>query len=90
MCTMKKGILDRFEGEQAVILIEEDKEEIIVQKSELPPNSKKNTIFKLKKQNGEYRITGIDDTATNQASAKSASLMDQLRAKSKGSKFKRS
>ncbi|WP_405103574.1 DUF3006 family protein [Oceanobacillus sp. FSL H7-0719] len=88
MCTMK-GILDRFEGEKAVILIEEEHEEIIIDKNELPANSKVNTIFKVSKRNGSYQIDSIDTTAEKQASQKSSALMAKLRAKSSGSKFKR-
>lgn len=84
-----KGILDRYEGELAVILIEEENEELIVKKTELPPGSKENTIFNLSKQNGDYVIEGINMEATKKAQQKSTSLMQQLRAKSKGSKFKR-
>lgn len=88
MRTMK-GILDRFEGEQAVILIDEEQTEVIVNANELPSGSKRNTMFKMEKVNGAYKIVGIDVQATKQAETKSSSLMDQLRAKSKGSKFKR-
>jgi hypothetical protein len=84
-----KGILDRFEGELAVILMEEAKEEITVKKKNLPPGSGINTIFTLTKQEGTYQITGIDSEATAQEKEKSASLTEKLRAKSKGSKFKR-
>lgn len=84
-----KGILDRFEGEKAVILIEDDHTEMIVNKSELPANSKVDTIFKLSKNNGSYQIDSIALAATQKASQKSSALMNQLRSKSNGSKFKR-
>lgn len=84
-----RGILDRFEGEQAVILIEEDQAELIIKKEELPVNSKVNTIFKISKKETDYHIEGIDIAATKQASQKSSALMDKLRSKSSGSKFKR-
>gem|GEM_PF-3060358 len=88
MCKMK-GILDRFEGEKAVILIEEDHTEMIINKNELPANSKVDTIFKISKSNGSHQIDSIDLAATKQASQKSSDLMNKLRSKSKGSKFKR-
>lgn len=84
-----KGILDRFEGNQAVILIEETKEELLVIKEDLPRGSAKNTIFNLAKENGSYTIVDIDFAQTKAARKTSSSLMDQLRAKNKGSKFKR-
>lgn len=84
-----RGILDRFEGEQAVILIEERKAEIIIKKDELPLGSDVNTVFRIKEENGSYQITGIDRSATKKRSEQSSALMNKLRAKSKGSKFKR-
>ncbi|MHA6251513.1 DUF3006 domain-containing protein [Oceanobacillus sp. CAU 1775] len=86
---MKKGVLDRFEGEQAVILVEEDHAEFIVHQDKLPANSEKNTIFKVEKQVDGYQIIAIDEAATKSAQAKSSDLMNKLRAKSSGSKFKR-
>ena len=84
-----KGILDRFEGNQAVILIEEAKEEWIVSKEDLPRGSTEHTIFNLVKENGSYKIINIDLAQTKAAARKSSSLMNQLREKNKGSKFKR-
>lgn len=86
---MIKGVLDRFEGEQAVILVEEDKSEFTVPRSLLPANSEKNTIFQLEKKAGSHKIIAIDDTETASAQAKSSDLMNKLRAKSNGSKFSR-
>lgn len=84
-----KGILDRFEGEKAVILIEEENAEIIINRSDLPVNSTVNTIFTVSKSAAGYQIDSIDLNAIKQASQKSSALMDKLRAKSSGSKFKR-
>lgn len=86
---MIKGVLDRFEGEQAVILVEEHQAEFTVAKHLLPANSEKNTIFKLEKQANSYQIIAIDNAATSSAKAKSSDLMNKLRAKSSGSKFSR-
>ncbi|RDW15474.1 DUF3006 family protein [Oceanobacillus chungangensis] len=82
-----KGILDRFEGDKAVILIEEINEEFIIQKTELPSGSEQQTIFDLEKANDSYKILAIDASTTNAAAEKSANLMDRLRANSSGSKF---
>ncbi|RDW18807.1 DUF3006 domain-containing protein [Oceanobacillus arenosus] len=84
-----KGILDRFEGDKAIILIEEIREEFTIPKTELPSGSKQQAIFHLEKANNGYKILGIDKPATNAAAEKSTSLMDKLRVKGSGSKFKR-
>ncbi len=82
-----KGVLDRFEGDKAVVLIEENKSELIVGKSELPEGSKVNTVFLLDERNGEYTIVSIDTAGTQAEAQTSSDLMAKLRAKSNGSKF---
>ena len=82
-----KGVLDRFEGNQAVILIEEDKAEIIIPKEELPKGSEVNTVFKVENKDGEYKILAVDKDAEQEARESTADLMAKLRAKSSGSKF---
>ncbi|WP_047984253.1 DUF3006 domain-containing protein [Ornithinibacillus californiensis] len=84
-----KGVLDRFEGNQAVILIEEDKAELVVAKEELPEGSDINTVFKMEKQDGSYKIVEIDHEAEKEAKETTADLLAKLRAKSNGSKFKK-
>lgn len=85
-----KGILDRFEdNNNAIILIEELDEEIIIPVGELPEGSKVNTFFKMEKQCGRLQIVSIDDTTTKHEGQKTSDLMAKLRAKNKGSKFKR-
>lgn len=84
-----KGVLDRWEGNQAVILIEEEKAELILAKEELPEGSKVHMIFTITKENGEYTIVGIDEQAKQEAKASTSDLLAKLRAKSTGSKFKK-
>lgn len=84
-----KGILDRFENDSAVILIEEEKEELIVPKRDLPKGSKVNTYFVIEKNFNGYEIVGIDEEKTILERKKSSSLMDRLKAKRKTSKFKK-
>ncbi|RLL46929.1 DUF3006 domain-containing protein [Oceanobacillus piezotolerans] len=59
-----KGVLDRLEGEHAIILLETVNEEMIVHKSRLPYRSKEETWFYIKKRDGAFRIIGIDNTQT--------------------------
>ncbi|GAB3794288.1 DUF3006 domain-containing protein [Virgibacillus kimchii] len=84
-----KGILDRFEGNKAVILIEETKEEWVTYRENLPPGSDVNTYFTMKKNNKDYNIIAIDETTTEEQAQKSSALMKKLRNKSSGSKFKK-
>lgn len=87
---MLKGVLDRIEDNVAVILIEEIKEEFTLPKEKLPRNSKEGTWFSIKKENGHFKILQIDAALTKEKEEKSLNLLSQLRAKSKGSKYKRS
>lgn len=85
-----KGILDRIEdNNQAVILIEEIQETIIVPLEELPENSQENTYFHIEEKDGKYRVLSIDNEATEEAKEKSEDLLAKLRAKSSGSKYRR-
>ena len=85
-----KGILDRFEdNNQAVILIEETQKALIIPKSELPAGSKAGIWFNIVEKNGAYKIISIDNETTRREEKKAAELMEKLRAKSTGSKFKR-
>jgi len=84
-----KGILDRFENDQAVILIEEINEEVIFPKSELPAGSDVNTYFTIEKRDDGYHIIAIDQEKTKNEAQTTSDLMKTLKAKNKGSKFKR-
>ncbi|MBP1949821.1 DUF3006 family protein [Virgibacillus litoralis] len=85
-----KGILDRIEdNNKAVILMEETKEEVVITVDELPEGSSENTYFNMEKVDDEYQIVSIDEAITQKESEKSSDLMAKLRAKSKGSKFKK-
>lgn len=85
-----KGVLDRFEDNNlAVILIEEINKELNIPANNLPSNSKEGTWFLIEERQGEYHIVSIDAEKTRNQAQKSADLLERLRAKSSGSKFKR-
>lgn len=84
-----KGVLDRFEGLEAVILIEEENEEFTVPRTKLPKGSSEGVWFHLIKENGTYHIQSIDVATTEEKSSANATLMENLRKNKKGSKFKR-
>lgn len=84
-----KGVLDRFEGNLAVILIEENKAEVVIPTEKLPEGSKVNTVFKMVKSSGSYTIIEVDLSAEQEAKETTQDLMAKLRARSNGSKFKK-
>ncbi|HEY4600248.1 MAG TPA: DUF3006 domain-containing protein [Cerasibacillus sp.] len=84
-----KGILDRFEGNLAVILVEAAKEEFTVPKHKLPPGSQVDTYFELKKDGQSYQIIKIAESKTKVEKQKTSDLMAKLRARKTGSKYKK-
>lgn len=85
-----KGVLDRFEdNDQAVILIEEVQKALVIPKKDLPKGSQQGTWFLIEEKNSNYKILSIDHETTRKQKEKSDRLMDKLRARSSGSKFKR-
>ena len=75
------GVLDRFENNIAIILIEEIGEELIIAKDQLPENSSENTWFKIEKHAGTYKVIAIDSDKTDQEAKKSLQLIKTLRQK---------
>ncbi|MFD1037490.1 DUF3006 domain-containing protein [Virgibacillus byunsanensis] len=85
-----KGVLDRFEdNDKAVILIEEEMKALVIPAEELPKGSEINTYFNIKEKNGDYKILSIDQETTEKEAQKASNLMEKLRAKTSGSKFKK-
>ncbi|MFD1037492.1 DUF3006 family protein [Virgibacillus byunsanensis] len=74
-----KGVLDRFEDDQAVILMEEKKEELIVAKKTLPAGSKLSTWFHIKWKHDKYMISSIDYKKTREEASKLRELRKILR-----------
>ncbi|WP_047981809.1 DUF3006 domain-containing protein [Ornithinibacillus contaminans] len=82
-----KGVLDRFEGNLAVILIEEVQKELILDKEKLPKGSQVNTVFSIEQRDDDFHILGIDEKEEHVAKATTSDLLAKLRAKSNGSRF---
>lgn len=83
------GVLDRFVNNQAVILIESDNEELIIDKNKLPNNSREGTWFNLERTQSCYTIIGINEELTVENKTDTNKLMNRLKKSKKTSKFKR-
>lgn len=83
------GVLDRFEGNQAVILVEKEKAEFTVENEKLPENSTVGTWFHVTHDQESYAIVAVDIAKTEEQSTANALLMEKLRQKKKTSKLKR-
>lgn len=84
-----KGVLDRFEGNLAVILLEDEAKEFTTEKESLPKGSVVGTWFHITHNQSNYAISSIDIAETEAKSAANALLLEQLRDRKKTSKFKR-
>ncbi|MFL2099527.1 DUF3006 domain-containing protein [Desemzia sp. FAM 23991] len=84
-----KGILDRFEEDKAVLLVEQLNKEWIVEVDRLPAGSKKGTWFTLDISGDEISSISVDQQLTEEKSQKINDLMQSIRSKSTDSKFKR-
>lgn len=85
-----KGYLDRIEdNEFAVILVEELKKEFILRKEELPEGSTIQSYYDLVIENDEITSIKLDLEMSLAKQQNVNDLMQKLRAKSKGSKFKK-
>jgi len=85
-----KGYLDRVEdNDMAVILIEEKNEEIVVPIDELPNGCKEKTWLHMEHIQGSYKVISIDHETTAKKAQQTSALMEKLRKRKKGSKFKK-
>lgn len=85
----KKGVIDRFEKDDAVILLEADHEEMIVAREQLPKEAEEGTWIIISKDSYQmYPSFIIDIKKTEEMKAKAEGIQEQLRKMSKESKFK--
>lgn len=76
--TEHKGVLDRFEQNQAVILIEELNKEMIIPMSELPSGSIENTWFDIEINDGAIGNIQVDCRTTMEELERVRGLMRVL------------
>lgn len=84
-----KGMVDRYEGEQAVILAVETNQEWIVQKSDLPAGCEKGTWLSFEEKEEGLSHLQIEFGLTQEKKQSAENLLQSIRSRSKGSKFKR-
>lgn len=77
--TSFKGVLDRMEGEQAIILIESIHQTIVVSNSSLPSDSQINMWFNVELIDDTYKVVSIDYQLTEKRERKSTHLVNELR-----------
>ncbi|MDX5475285.1 MAG: DUF3006 domain-containing protein [Bacillaceae bacterium] len=85
-----KGILDRIvDGKHATILVEDFQIEFVIDASRLPAGSKEGSHFQLILNGKEITELTLDVQSEQESLDKVSSQINRLKAKSKGSRFKR-
>lgn len=85
-----KGIIDRFEGELAVILVEAENREILIPTSELPADCIVKSVVRIdeSEENTHPKIT-LDEEADEENKQKSSDLREALLKRKKSSRLKK-
>lgn len=73
------GVLDRMEGDQAIILIETTNKTLIVNKASLPVDVQMNELLKIEVSDHTYQIISVDHLLTEKRERKSTCLINKLR-----------
>ncbi|MGX8794161.1 DUF3006 domain-containing protein [Oceanobacillus sp. M60] len=85
-----KGIIDRFEGESAVILVEAENRELLVPKKELPSDCKVKSAVIVEESAGKQNPVIQLDPETDQKNKQvSSNLREALLNRKKNSKLKK-
>ena len=73
-----KGIVDRFEGDWAVLLIA-DQQQLTVPRDKLPAGAGEGDHLQITLQDGEIIQAGLDERATKDARRRIQAKLDSLR-----------
>jgi hypothetical protein len=74
-----KAVIDRFEGEKAVLLVGEEQDRLVVLKSFLPKGAKEGDWLKVDVEDDRVLSASIDADETTAAKSRIAEKLEQLR-----------
>jgi hypothetical protein len=74
-----KAVIDRFEGEKAVLLVGEEQDKLIVLKSFLPKTAKEGDWLNVEVEDDRVLSASIDTGKTNAMKTRIANKLDSLR-----------
>jgi hypothetical protein len=74
-----KAVIDRFEGDQAVLLLSERQEQIVAPCKVLPNEAKQGDWLQIEIKNGEVVSAVIDEDETARAKQRIAEKLAKLR-----------
>ncbi len=81
---MEKAVIDRFEGNIAVVLVGEAETKLDVPRASLPKEAKEGDWLKVKLAGGKIVAAQIDAEETAKRKERIQGLMEKLRKKSSG------
>ena len=73
------AVLDRFEGNQAVLLVGDDEERLVVDRAALPKGVREGHWLKISVEHGRLMSAEIDEKETEAARARIAEKLESLR-----------
>ena len=74
-----KAVVDRFEGDKAVILVGEEEEQLVVDRGKLPPGTREGDWLKADVQDDVLLSADLDPEETARAGARIAEKLAALR-----------
>jgi hypothetical protein len=74
-----KAVIDRFEGNLAVLLLEEGQERVNVPRGSLPEKSREGTWLQVEIEDGEVRQAVLDEDERARAQERIAEKLERLR-----------
>ena len=74
-----QAVIDRFEGDKAVILVGEEEEQLVVDRGKLPPGAKEGDWLKADVQDDVLIAAELDPEGTADAQARIADKLAALR-----------
>lgn len=75
----EKAVVDRFEEDKAVLLVGDKEEQLVVGRGLLPPGAQEGHWLRIEMNEGVLVQAEIDEEETEQARARIASKLDDLR-----------
>jgi hypothetical protein len=76
---MMKAVIDRFEGDLAVLIVGEDQERVNVARDLLPKKCKEGSWLQVEIQDGEVRNAVLDEEEMDKAKKRIAEKLERLR-----------
>ena len=76
---MMKAVIDRFEGDYAILIVGDDEQHLNIPRKQLPKGTKEGSWLQLDIVSGQPRNITLDDQATETARQRIAEKLARLR-----------